>query len=1038
MSDYPSKLPKASIDIVDITKNSKGFQINIKPIENTENIESYRIYLSTYAFNLGPNTNPTQFLLKEIPYSTKEEYFYHVPKTTGTHYLTIFSKNNLGYESTGILFSGVIPSQYPIREVKLENLNYYTDQILLEDNFNFSGGMSNISIDNTNEVTVRTPYAYIAWQQDLTSNTLENITRFSPENIEYDFTKYFQDNSINFNLRVIPAVKEVSGILSDNTSLRNNSNDIYNRTLSCLGPQIGFLASDLKIQKLNLTTTGDILSPIEKVPEIISENNRHFLFDYTLNYNGYVNKNITYVQGTRPDNTIVFNPEVQKTGDFLNQLINLTGSGSLDIPTPYIQIAQPGHYNNYYLVVEAVDSEGNSSAGGNINNYNSQRYTNTDGYKVLKINHNRISQNQVLKIFKNYYREDNNKIVFEIKNSLPLHAGIDSIIILPTKYRENINTDKQTDYYDKFIFLRNLKDIDFLNINPNYKIESMDDQNNLHYKITCRLSSDSLLLNDNIFSVKLYYLNSLEAASLDLYLQSAGYTNDSVFTYLNSTDLIDKYITLNKFIKDNKNYTSTIAASYQGLVYFFTPESYPFISWPNEAYRNAYLNKEGARMLDFERDGIASGPQFFDYFPRAQAEINGLFPNENKYKTTYRCLDAYKYTSTNFEFGLEPEDVPSSGINGSPSYLGGYDPGNIGDQESPETVDFKYVKNDLKYFAAKNIHMIKLLSVGIQKDDAYAIVEFVLDIPDAQDFIVQGISGTDVILEKGIKEINGANYHYFVAKFVSSCGIDIDPILNGEKVDVKNIIDSKKMISFVVYPTKFKIVEDPSDVPFFGDFYLLANNINNPEFSLLKICPFTLLNNNSDCIKNCCVDFNDSINLRSQFKQFFIISRYIGDQIGNDYPYGKICGTNNYVFGSRSWRYSGFDYRSSNINMYYKKPTNPINTLNLGLLCYPEHNVGIHKISIYLKQINDINSIQWMGSDIIDTYVFEEIVKSYPIYLSMPDFDFSNKVNMYEKIIKDYSQWVKEGKAFAIRFVIIDNSGDSISQTFTFENNENC
>ncbi|NBP59372.1 hypothetical protein EBU71_23015, partial [bacterium] len=70
--------------------------------------------------------------------------------------------------------------------------------------------------------------------------------------------------------------------------------------------------------------------------------------------------------------------------------------------------------------------------------------------------------------------------------------------------------------------------------------------------------------------------------------------------------------------------------------------------------------------------------------------------------------------------------------------------------------------------------------------------------------------------------------------------------------------------------------------------------------------------------------------------------------------------------------------------------------------------------------------------------VFEEIIKSYPIYLSIPDFDFSNKVNTYERIVKDYSQWVKEGKGFAIKFVIIDNSGDSISQTFTFENNENC
>lgn len=1037
MSQYPSKLPKVSVDLINITDNSKGFQVVIKPIENIENIESYRIYLSNYAFNIEPNTNPNQFLIKEIPYSTKDEYFYYVPRNTGIHYLTVFSKNNFGFESTGVLFSGIIPVQNPINEVLLQNLNYYSDLILLPDNINYSGGMSNISVDNKKEITVHTPYAYLAWQLDTVADTTNDIKKISPENSEYDFTKYFKDNSVNFHVRVIPGLDQNSGILSDNTVLRNNSNDIYSITTACLTPKISANARDLQIQKFNLTKSGDILSEIEKVPEVISENNRYFLFDYGINYDSYLTNNTIHVEATNDSNTLIFNPEAQNTGDFLNQLLNLTGSGIG--PKSYVKISQPGHYNNYYISIEAVDDDGNSSAGGNINVYDSQRYTNEKGYKLVKVNHNKISKNNVLKIFKNYYREGNNKIVFEIKDLLPIHAGLDSIIIFPTKYRENINLEKQTEHYDKYIFLRNLKNIDFFNPNSNYKIESLDDQNTTHFKITCTLSTDSLLINDNIFSVKLYYLNSLEAEALDFYTRFAGISNEAILNYLKTTDLVDKYVTLNKFVKDNKNYTSTIASSYQGLVYFFTPESYPYIAWPNEEYRNTYLNRDGARMLDFEDDGVASGPQFFDYFPLAQARINGQFPNQNKYKTTYRCLDSYKYSATTNFVSFEPEDVPPSGVNNNPSYLGAYDPGNIGDLESPETVDFKYVKDDLKYFAAKNIYSVKLLSVGIQKEDAYAIVEFVLDMPDAQDFIVQGISGTDAVLEKGIKEVNGTNYHYFIAKFVSSCGIDADPILNGENIDVKNIIDSKKMISFVVYPTKFKIIEDPSDIPFFGDFYLLSNSLNNKEFNLLKICPRTLLTNNTDCVKTCCVEDRDTINFRSEFKQFFIISRYAPDQTENNYPYGKICGTDRYVFGSRSWRYSAFDYTGSNITLYYKKPTNSINPLNLGILCHPEHNVGIRKILIYLKQINDINSITWSGSDLIDSYTFEEVMKSYSIYLDIPDFDFSNRTSqIYEKIIKNYNSWVNQGLTFGIKIMVIDNSGDSIDQTFIFQNNENC
>jgi len=94
---------------------------------------------------------------------------------------------------------------------------------------------------------------------------------------------------------------------------------------------------------------------------------------------------------------------------------------------------------------------------------------------------------------------------------------------------------------------------------------------------------------------------------------------------------------------------------------------------------------------------------------------------------------------------------------------------------------------------------------------------------------------------------------------------------------------------------------------------------------------------------------------------------------------------------------------------------------------------------IYLKQINDINSITWSGSDLIDSYTFEEVMKSYSIYLDIPDFDFSNRTSqIYEKIIKNYNSWVNQGLTFGIKIMVIDNSGDSIDQTFIFQNNENC
>lgn len=1028
---HPNTLPNVSTEIINVTKNSKGFKFHFKPIENLEGIESYRVYLSDYTYNIEPNGNPNSLLIKEIPYSVKDQYIYYIPRTTGVQYLTIFCKNAEGLESTGVLFSGEIPYQNIIKEVGLSNLNYYTEQIFIN-NYFFSGGMINIGANK--EVTTSAPYAYLGWQIDRDPQTTEDVRINSPDLDEYDLTNYFKEASITFYTRIIPANDSTSGILLDNTLLRTYTNDIYNTQSAALYPNQTSRTNDLNITKLNLTSTGDILTISEKQPEIISIDNRYFLFDYGANYEAHIDKNVTYTKGVSNNNELIYNSEIQNTGEFFQQLLNLTGADG-EIPTSYIPFAKPGHYSSYFAVIEAIDSAGNSSAGGNIYETGIDRYTNEDGYKLVKINHNKIAQSDILNLFKNYYRQNNNELVFEFRDKLPIDIGLDSVIILPYKYNNNINQNNQVNYYDRFIFLRNLKNIQFGFTNPNYKIETINDD----VKITCALSSDSLLIKDNIFSARVYYLNSLQAGALNLFLEDVGYTNESVLTYLNDTDLMDKYITLNKFIKDTSNYTSTIAASYQGLVYFFTPESYPYIAWPNETYRDQNLNKEGARMLDFEKDGFASGPQFFDYFPRAQAEIDGIFPSENKYRTTYRCLDSYKYASANNAPGLEPEDVPTNGINGSPSYLGVYDPGNIGDTESPEIVDFKYVKDDLKYFSAKNIYSVKLLSVGIQKDDAYAIVEFILDIPDADDFIIQGISGTDTILEKGIKEINGVNYHYFVAKFVSSCGIDTDPILNGEKVDVKNIVDSKKMISFLVYPTKFKIIEDASDVPYFGDFYLLASDVKLNQFNLTKICSTTILKNNTDCAKGCCVDPNDTITRRTPFKQFYILSQYIANQSGNSYPNGKICDADKAVYGSTHWQYKAVDYTGSNIISYYKKPTNINNSLSLGLAFYPEHNVGLHKVIIYMKQTPDINNITWQGSDIIDSYVFSDIVKYYPIYVSIPDFIYSNRpYQSLEKIIENYNSWVKSGQTFGIKVVVIDNSGDTISQTFIFENNESC
>jgi hypothetical protein len=1012
--NHPTTLPSVEIDIVNITKNTKGFKIKINPIENSDNISSYDIYLSDYTYNIAPDSNDNNFLIKELPFSESDQYFYYVPKTTGFQYLTIFCKNEAGLQSSGVLFTGIIPYQKFIKEISIKNLNCYT-----------SGNMQLVE----NSVLLNEPYALLGYQLDYLSTAEPDYI----ENQKFyykDFTPYFKNQYIAIHNRVIPAIEDNSGILFDQTVVKNTSNDVF--VAQSLGRTI-----DKNFFTENTISIPDIkIARFAEYNYITSENDRYFLFDYVDNYESYSNKNNKYIEGTDIQNTILFNPEVDTTGSFAEKMLNLTGAPG-EIPTSYIKIQEPGHYKSYYIVSEAVDEDGFSSAGGNVNDPNdTARYTNQDGFKIIKIDHNSISRNNVLKMFKNYKRGESNEITFEIKGDLPSDIGLDSIVIIPQRYEENINNKQNKEYVDEYIFLRNLDQLQN-NTEKNYKAELIDSQNESKYKITTYLNSDSPLLKDSIFSAKIYYFNALQAYALDEYLSTVGYNGEGLMYYISNTELIDKYITLNKFIKDNKNYTSTIAASYQGLVYFFTPESFPYIAWPDQNYRDTYFNKGGARMLDFEYDGIASGPEFFNYFPLANAQIDNAFPIDNKYKTTYRCLDSYKYTSNSTLEFLTPEDVPTNGINGSDSYLGVYDPGNIGDAESPNTPDFKSINYDLNYFKAKNILSVKFISAGLQKDDAYAIIEFILDIPDAQDFIVQGISGTDAILEKGIKEINGVNYHYFVAKFVSSCGVDIDPVLNGVSIDQKNIIDSKKMISFLVYPTKFKIVEDPDDVPFFGDFYLLATSPSSNQFNILKQCPYTTLNNATDCVKGCCVEDTDPIALRAPYKQFYILSKFASDQTENNYPFGKIDGTTNNVLGSFAWRYKALDYSSSIHQIQYKKPTLSINTFNFGIICYPEHNVALDKILIYMKKPDDINNISWKGSDLIDSYTFDDVVKTNPVYLSVPDFSFSKKgTQLFDKIRKDYESWINNGNTFAVRILLVDKSGDTLSQDFAFVNNQ--
>ncbi|NBV98836.1 MAG: hypothetical protein EBR67_04915 [Proteobacteria bacterium] len=92
-----------------------------------------------------------------------------------------------------------------------------------------------------------------------------------------------------------------------------------------------------------------------------------------------------------------------------------------------------------------------------------------------------------------------------------------------------------------------------------------------------------------------------------------------------------------------------------------------------------------------------------------------------------------------------------------------------------------------------------------------------------------------------------------------------------------------------------------------------------------------------------------------------------------------------------------------------------------------------------MKKTNDINLTLWQGSDLVDYYEFDNIIKSIPIYLSIPDFSFSRKgFQLFDKLSNDYKNWILNQQSFAIKILITDKSGDSIEQIFFFQNDQNC
>ena len=101
----------------------------------------------------------------------------------------------------------------------------------------------------------------------------------------------------------------------------------------------------------------------------------------------------------------------------------------------------------------------------------------------------------------------------------------------------------------------------------------------------------------------------------------------------------------------------------------------------------------------------------------------------------------------------------------------------------------------------------------------------------------------------------------------------------------------------------------------------------------------------------------------------------------------------------------------------------------------PEHNVGVYRIFIYMKQTDNqsIASTDWLGADIIDSYQYEDIVKDIPLTFSLPDFTSSkSSQQIYQDFIKKYTSWVYNEQTFAIRIVMIDRSNDKLEQTLVF------
>ena len=217
-----------------------------------------------------------------------------------------------------ILFTGIIPYQNLIKEVSIQNLNYYS-----------SGSMR--LCNNASTITLNEPYALLGYQLNYSSATTQDY--INNQGFFYkDFAPYFKNKYTRIYNRVIPAIDNNSGILFDQTILRNSSNDIY--AIQSVGNSVN---KDFSVnESISISDVNIVRSP--EYSSISSDNNRYFIFDYSSNYSAFLTSNTKYIQGTSDENTILFNPDMDTTGSFFNKILNLTGTTG-EIPTNYVSIS---------------------------------------------------------------------------------------------------------------------------------------------------------------------------------------------------------------------------------------------------------------------------------------------------------------------------------------------------------------------------------------------------------------------------------------------------------------------------------------------------------------------------------------------------------------------------------------------------------------------------------------------------------------------------------------------------------------------------